>query len=112
MSDSDMETEIKIKVPDLAAIAKKMEVAGAQLTAPRVYEKNVRYEDPGETLTPSGRVVRLRQDNRTRLTYKEPTLKGGKFTTRTELEITVSDFDTADLILAKLGYHSAWIYEK
>ena len=31
---------------------------------------------------------------------------------RTELEVTVSDFDTMDLILGKLGYFPAWEYEK
>ncbi|HVO43114.1 MAG TPA: class IV adenylate cyclase [Aggregatilineales bacterium] len=109
---ANTETEVKIKVPDLAAIARRLQALGAELAAPRVYEKNIRYEDAGETLTPAGRVVRLRQDTRARLTYKEPGTLAGKFLTRTELEITVSDFEITDLILQKLGYHSAWIYEK
>ena len=41
--------------------------------AQRVFERNVRYENDDKSLTDNGIVVRLRQDHRVRLTYKEPT---------------------------------------
>ncbi len=113
MSEEHVETEAKIKVSDLAGIERKLKAAGAALKSERVYERNVRYEDSGETLTPAARVLRLRQDTRVRLTYKEPhdSADQGEWT-RTELEVTVSDFETMDLILKKIGFHPAWIYEK
>jgi adenylate cyclase, class 2 len=108
-----VEVEAKIKVKDLAEIERRLQKAGAKLKSERVYERNVRYEDAGETLTPAGRVLRLRQDRQARLTYKEPHDPAGKDDwTRTELEVTVSDFDTTDLLLKKIGFHPAWIYEK
>jgi adenylate cyclase class 2 len=109
---ANTETEVKIKVSDLDAIAQQLESLGAVRTHDRTYEKNVRYEDANQSLTPADRVLRLRQDDQVRLTYKEPTESTGRFKTRTEIEVTVGDFDTTELLLQKLGYHPAWVYEK
>jgi len=43
MSDK-AEVEAKIYVPDLAAVAGRIEAAGGHLEAARVYEYNVRYD--------------------------------------------------------------------
>ena len=112
MSHQHVEIEVKIKVENLAAVEQKLKAAGATLKAGRVYERNVRYEDAGETFTPAARVLRLRQDTQVHLTYKEPHDPVGGGWARTELEVTVSDFETTDLLLQKLGFHAAWIYEK
>jgi adenylate cyclase, class 2 len=109
----NVETEVKIHVGDLAPIEQWLKSYDAKLTAERVYERNVRYEDGFNSFSPSHRVLRLRQDSRARLTYKEPGSGAREgITSRTELEVEVSDFDTAHLILAKLGFHAAWVYEK
>ncbi len=120
MDQKHVEVEVKIhvgKVGDgdaLAVLEKKLQALGAPLKAPRVYERNVRYEDQDNTLTPAARVLRLRQDTRVRLTYKEPhdSAANGKVLARTELEVEVSDFEMMDLLLQKLGFHESWIYEK
>jgi adenylate cyclase class 2 len=113
VSQEHIEIEVKIKVENLAAVEWKLKAAGATLKAGRVHERNVRYEDSGETFTAAARVLRLRQDTQVHLTYKEPhDPVGGDAWARTELEVTVSDFETADLLLHKLGFHVAWIYEK
>ena len=65
------ETEIKLYVPDLKQVEQRLEKAGATLKAARVFERNVRYDDAEHTLTPQGKVIRLRQDTRVRLTYKD-----------------------------------------
>ena len=108
------ETELKLYVPDLAAVARRLEEAGAVLKVPRVHEVNLRYDDDGMTLSASRRVLRLRRDHRVRLTYKdergEPTAGGA--TTRYEAEVEISDFETMQVILGKLGYHAYMIYEK
>jgi len=99
------ETEVKLIVPDLDSVRARLETAGARLESPRVYERNVRYENVAGTLSGQGIVVRLRQDSRVRLTYKD----GGQVTdgvvSRAEIEVEVSDFTAMDMLLGKLGYH-------
>lgn len=106
------ETEVKLIVPDLDSVRARLETAGAHLEAPRVYERNVRYENAAGTLSPAGIVVRLRQDSRVRLTYKEEKTVVDGISSRLEAEVEVSDFTTMELILGKLGYHPHLIYEK
>lgn len=109
------ETEVKFYTPDLNAVAQQLDRLGAALTVPRVYERNVRYEDADKSLSGRGIVVRLRQDNRVWLTYKEPPSvrpAAHDVSHRFEAEVEVSDFDTMALILGRLGYHPHLIYEK
>lgn len=115
MSEQNSETEVKFYAPDLQAVAQMLEVIGAKLTAPRIYERNVRYEDATNTLSERGIVVRLREDSRVRLTYKEPPVSpftSSNLSYRYEAEVEVSDFATMELILGKLGYHPYLVYEK
>jgi adenylate cyclase, class 2 len=107
------EIEIKLYTPDLADVQRKLEAAGGVLHAPRVYERNIRYDNAAGTLAGRGIVLRLRQDSRARLTYKEggATLDNGLFG-RFEAETEVGDFDTMHLILEKLGFAPSMIYEK
>lgn len=109
------ETEIKLYCPDFAPLVKMLELHGAILTKSRLYERNVRYENAERTLTARDIVVRLRQDDRIRLTYKEPLfnkLDGDGVIDRFEAEVTVDDFDAMNVILERLGYHPFLIYEK
>lgn len=106
------ETEIKLYVPDLDAVKQKLEAADAALKAPRVYERNVRYDDAERSLTPKGIVVRLREDTRVRLTYKDDGKVADGITSRFEAEVEVSDFDAMETILSKMGYSPYLVYEK
>ncbi len=106
------ETEIKLYVPDLDGARERLESAGAELIVPRIFERNVRYEDAGKTLTPRGIVVRLREDTHARLTYKEDKSVEEGITTRFEAEVEVSDFGVMETILGKLGYVPFLSYEK
>ncbi|MCU0497360.1 MAG: class IV adenylate cyclase [Anaerolineae bacterium] len=108
------ETEVKLYVTDLASVAKRLEALGAVLIAPRVFERNVRYENADHTLTPRHIVLRLRQDTRARLTYKEPPTEiiDLDIPARFEAEVEVSDFETMELILHKLGFFPHVVYEK
>ncbi len=112
MPPSYDETEIKLYVPDLEPVRQRLMDAGATLTAARVYERNVRYDNAGRTLTPDGVVLRLRQDTRTRLTYKDEGTAQDGIVSRFEAEVEVSDFDTMQLILGRLGFTPYMIYEK
>lgn len=110
------ETEVKIAVADLDAIRARLEQVGAALSKARVYERNVRYEDAAGTLAARDIVLRLRQDSAARLTYKAPPDSAAALPanvrTRFEAEVTVSDFETMDTILRRLGFHPYAVYEK
>lgn len=112
MISAPIETEVKLYVPDLAPVAARIVAAGGTLRAPRVLERNWRYDTPDRALTPAGIVLRLRQDTRVRLTYKSPGRVIDGALSRLEAEVTVSDFAQMDLILQRLGFRPYAIYEK
>ena len=101
MSNLYTESEIKLYCPNFAPVLAILDRMGATLTKPRLYERNVRYEDADKTLTGRDIVVRLRQDDRVRLTYKEPlSEKGdGDITEKFEAEVTISDFDARKILV-------------
>ncbi len=108
-----LEIECKLYFPSLETIQAHLFQAGAQLTNPRTYEHNIRYEGPNGDFTSHGIVLRLRRDQDIRLTYKAPAPQvAGGMVTRLELETTVGDFETMDTILKHLGYRHSMVYEK
>ena len=56
--------------------------------------------------------MRLRQDDQAKLTYKSGESNQDGIFKRFEAEVAVSDFATMDVILRRLGYEVALIYEK
>jgi adenylate cyclase class 2 len=113
MAKENVETEVKLYVPDLAAVARRLESVGAAISAPRVLERNVRYDNAAGDFNATSTVLRLRQDARVRLTYKDGEKLVGQYgSSRFEAEVTVSDFDTMATILGKLGFIPVLVYEK
>ena len=112
MTPPYVETETKLYVPDLRVIENRLRELSAEVTMPRVLEANVRYENAANTLTSAGIVVRLRQDTHARLTYKDSGHAENGIVSRFEAEVEVSDFQTMEIILGKLGYHPHMRYEK
>jgi adenylate cyclase class 2 len=106
------ETEVKIYVRDLKKLRKKLESLGAELVQERVHEHNVRYDLPDGSYNQRGTVLRLRQDNHARLTYKEKGSIDKGILTREELEVQVSDFAVMEAILQKFGFVASMFYEK
>jgi adenylate cyclase class 2 len=108
------ETEVKLYVPDLEAVARRLQEVKARLKTARVHEVNVRYDTDAMKLSRGQKVLRLRRDNRVRLTVKdergEPNASG--VSSRYEAEVEVSDFDEMEAILEKLGYRPYMTYEK
>lgn len=109
-----VEVEVKFLVRNLDAVRERLVAAGAQMSGARVHERNVRYDTVDEKLLARQILLRLRQDSRARLTYKglaaQDALSEAKI--REELEVTVDDFDTLALILARLGFAAVQTYEK
>ena len=94
------------------AVTESLEAAGATLLKPRVFERNIRYDSADGSLTAAGIVLRLRQDQAVKLTYKADASVERGIVSRFEAEVELSDFETMDVILRRLGYEVALIYEK
>jgi len=85
---------------------------GASLIQPRVHESNLRFDLPDGSLSAAGRVLRLRHDDADRLTYKSASEKQDGVLSRTEIEFTVGDFESARKFVEALGYVQIAVYEK
>jgi adenylate cyclase, class 2 len=111
---NSLEVEVKFYMPDLATFRKRLLAAGATLTRPRVFERNVRFDTADERLFRELSLLRLREDTAVSLTYKStpPNLPKSEAKVREELEVTVSDFDTLAQILQRLGFAPIQVYEK
>lgn len=113
MAKDNLENELKLYISDLGAIAQRIEAVGGTISAPRVFERNVRYDDSANWLSTSGTVLRLRQDSRVRLTYKEGERLTGEYgSSRFEAEVEISDFADMETILLRLGFHPVFRYDK
>ncbi len=112
MKDELQEVEIKLHTPALDAVKRALEAADATLTKPRVFERNARYDSADGSLMAAGIVLRLRQDEAVKLTYKADASVERGIVSRFEAEVEVSDFVTMDVILKRLGYELALVYEK
>lgn len=112
MKDDLHEVEVKLHTPDLVAVKRALKAAGATLARPRVFERNVRYDSADGSLTAAGIVLRLRQDETAKLTYKADASVERGIVSRFEAEVEVGDFALMDVILRRLGYDVALVYEK
>ena len=112
MKDKLQEVEVKLHTPDLESVKRALDAAGATPLKPRVFERNLRYDSADGTLMAAGIVLRLRQDEAVKLTYKADASMERGIVSRFEAEIEVSDFETMDVILKRLGYVVALVYEK
>ncbi|HET9915390.1 MAG TPA: class IV adenylate cyclase [Anaerolineales bacterium] len=106
------ETEVKFYIENLNRLKTRLEELGAHLIQGRVLEMNLRFDLPDSSLRAEGRVLRLRQDNATRLTYKGASQKEDGILSREEIEFVVEDFDKAKRFLEALGYQKLVYYEK
>ena len=108
-----IETEIKLSIPGGAAEALRLlERHGCRPLAPRVLQIDQTFDLPGRLLTGAGKLLRLRlEDGRGTLTFKGPPLPG-RYKSREELELAVSDPAVFASILDRLGYVPAFRYEK
>jgi adenylate cyclase class 2 len=117
-NNDNLEVEVKLKVKDnnAAAIRKKLGILGFNLAMEESFEHNIVFDTEEKDLKKKHQLLRLRQvNNHTILTFKRPAEKKveeGDYKIREELEIEVSDFETAQTILTGLGYEIVFIYEK
>lgn len=112
MSDSGQETEAKFYVLHLDQIRLRLQEWKAPTIQSRVLEKNFRFDLPNRSLSSSGRVLRLRQDEKARLTFKGAGENQNGVMDRQEIEFVVEDFGKARQFLQALGYQESMYYEK
>jgi adenylate cyclase, class 2 len=106
------EIEAKFYVQNPAILAARITTLGGQLVRPRTHEINYRFDAQDGKLRESGRLLRIRRDQRVLLTYKDGTQVEDGTLERRELELAVDDFETAMQIINALGYQVVFKYEK
>ena len=112
VAENNYEQEAKFYIANLPALESKLKALGAPLKHLRVFETNLRFDFPDRRLTGKHQVLRLRQDERARLTFKGPTDPTREISSRPEIEFEVSSFDNARALLEALGYEISVMYEK
>lgn len=106
------EVEIKFRVADLRALARKLQAAGFRLVTRRTREMNTLYDLPGEVLRKRHDLLRIRKYGAAwTLTHKSGTRRA-KHSSRVELETGIADGRNMDAILDALGYAPSFCYEK
>src|SRR5512143_2057181 len=104
MPRSDREIEVKFYVQSLPRLRDRLIEVGGRLESPRTLELNLRFDTPAGDLLKTGRLLRLRRDQRVRLTYKDESRIENGVIDRRELEITVDDLPAARQVLEALGF--------
>lgn len=107
-----LEIEVKFYLSDKKCFEDRLQQIGAQLSHARVFEANYRFDTPDLQLSHAHRVLRLRRDENSIITYKGPSFLQDGATAREEIEFQVSDFDAARHLLEALGYEESVRYEK
>ena len=106
------EIEIKFRVTDLRALARKLRASGFRLVTRRTHEMNTLYDLPGEVLRARKELLRLRKYGVVwTLTHKSGGVKA-RHSSRIELETGVADGKKMEAILRALGYAPSFRYEK
>lgn len=107
------EIEVKFAITSAEEMLQIILGKGAVCEQETRFERNLRWDDPNETLTKTHRVLRLRDNGGTSvLTYKSEKQNDKGIADREEIETIVSDFSNTRLILERLGYQIVFIYEK
>ncbi len=115
-----IETEIKFRVTDLAALAERLPSAGFRCETPRSFESNVLYDTPDRQLRKRTEILRIRgYAGRWTLTHKRlprsgpgPAAENARHKHRVETEIGIANGDALAEFFLGLGFVSAFRYEK
>ena len=111
-----IETEIKFKVADGAALESKLAAAGFHELTARTFERNVLYDTPERNLRNNGQILRIRKYGpKWVITHKRippDNSPEARHKQRIETETEVQDGEAMALIFESLGLQPAFTYEK
>lgn len=107
-----VEQEAKFRIGDPLGMRIRLEQMGAELVSDHQQEVNTRFDRVDGSMKAAYEVLRLREDQKVRLTYKGPAQKGTEVSVRTEIEMVVDNADAATAFLDKLGFKPVEKYEK
>ena len=106
------EQEAKFYIENLNELIARAQATGADLIRPRILERNLRLDTPEGDFGRDGRVLRLRQDDGVRVTYKDNARNENGMVVRTEIEFSTDSLEVTRKLFEALGYQVAVIYEK
>jgi len=107
------ETEVKIRVADVAATRRQLRKFGFVPVHRRSLEENVLYDTPDRTLRQVRSLIRLRHyGSRWFLTYKATPDPDQHYKSRVELETQIAEPEVIRSILAVLGLRPVFRYQK
>lgn len=107
------ESELKIPVQDLGLVRNRLRTTDAQLVQPAQREVNLLFDTHDGRLASGGHVLRLRAvADRYLVTFKGAASYRGSIKERDEIEMEVSDGESAAAILGRLGLRITMRYEK
>lgn len=115
-----VETEIKFRVEDVAALARRLAAAGFLLQTPRAFESNTLYDTADRKMRTRTEILRIRNyAGRWTLTHKRlpdvgpgPHPNQDRHKHRIETETEVADGDALAEVFRSLGLTPAFRYEK
>lgn len=106
------EREAKFYIQDILALTNRVRMTGAELIQPRLLETNLRLDTPEGDLRKDGRILRVRKDDKVRVTYKENARNENGIIARTEIEFVSDNYEVTQKFFEALGYPVSVIYEK
>jgi adenylate cyclase class 2 len=112
MGTKGEETEVKFYLQHPLDLPPRILATGGHVRRSRTHEINLRFDNAAGSLQNSGRVLRLRQDQKAYLTYKDRTQVENGALRRREIEFVVDDFESAQKLLRALDYQVIFTYEK
>ncbi len=111
-TEKNLEIEVKFYLPEKEIVRRRILSLDPTLKG-RVFESNIRFDDGISSLLNKGSLLRLRKDERIRLTYKSrASVESSQSKIRRELEVELNDFDLMREIIHGLGYTREQVYEK
>ena len=112
MIGDSQEIEVKFYLTDPKGFVVRLAAAGGIMEHARCHETDLRFDNESGDLRVTGRVLRLRSDEKITLTYKEAGDISTGATSRREIEVEVNDYNVTREILEAIGYHPYMMYEK
>jgi adenylate cyclase class 2 len=108
-----IETEIKLRIGDVAELRRRLESLGAGLRAQRHFEDNYVLDFADASIRSRASLIRVRNaGGNWVLTYKGAALPDGPFKSREEIETGVADGPSVLEILGRLGMRVWFRYQK